>query len=49
MLQKIPSDDSLNFCAIYEAQNGNMIRLHTPWSLRNKSATSDFIIVRRWQ
>ena len=49
---KYHTDDLLNFCAIYEAQNAdNVTTLGTGFDdqLRKVYATKDFSIVRSWQ
>jgi len=52
MLQKYHSDDLLNFCAIYEAQNADNARTFRIWfddKLCEVYAQNDFTIVRVWQ
>jgi len=47
---KYHSDDLLNFCAIYEAQdadNAKMLGIRYDDKLRKVYATNDFTIVRR--
>jgi len=50
--KKYHSDDLLNFCAIYEAQNADNTKTSEIWfddKLHEVYATNDFSAVRRWQ
>jgi len=52
MLREYHSDDLVNFCAKYEAQNADNTRMIGMWfddKLREVYATNDFIIVNSWQ